>query len=85
MDYDSLFTDDLVGEISIDIEDMYFDNIWQALKNKPIEVRQLHHPDNENSQGEILVWIEMFEQNTGIIKWNPGLLTQSQKVHFNYD
>ena len=63
MDYDSLFSDDLIGETSIDIEDRYFDNRWQALRSKPIEVRQLYHPDYENSQGEVLMWIEMFDQN----------------------
>ena len=63
MDYDALFSDDLVGETSIDIEDRYFDNRWQALENKPIEVRQLYHPDYEKSQGEILMWLEMFDQN----------------------
>ena len=55
MDYDSLFSDDLIGETSIDIEDRYFDNRWQALQNKPIEVRQLYHPDYESSQGEVLM------------------------------
>ena len=63
MDYDSLFTDDLIGETSIDIEDRYFDNKWQSLQNKPIEIRQIYHPDYEKSQGEILMWIEMFDQN----------------------
>ena len=63
MDYDSLFSDDLIGETSIDIEDRYFDNRWQALESKPIEVRQLYHPDYERSQGEVLMWIEMFDKN----------------------
>ena len=63
MDYDSLFSDDLIGETDIDIEDRYFDNRWQALESKPIEVRQLYHPDYERSQGEVLMWIEMFDQN----------------------
>jgi hypothetical protein len=63
IDYDALFSDDLIGETSIDIEDRYFDNRWQALENKPIEVRQLYHPDYERSQGEVSLWIEMFDQN----------------------
>ena len=63
VDYDALFSDDLIGETSIDIEDRYFDNRWQALESKPIEVRQLYHPDYERSQGEVSLWIEMFDQN----------------------
>ena len=63
IDYDALFSDDLIGETSIDIEDRYFDNRWQELENKPIEVRQLYHPDYERSQGEVSLWIEMFDQN----------------------
>ena len=63
MDYDNLFSDDLVGETSIDIEDRYFDNRWQALESKPIEVRQLYHPDYEQSQGEVVMWLEMFDQD----------------------
>ena len=63
MDYDSLFSDDLIGETSIDIEDRYFDNRWQALVNKPIEVREIKHPDYEMSQGEVMMWLEMFDED----------------------
>ena len=63
MDYNTVFSDELIGETSIDIEDRYFDNRWQALINKPIEVRQLYHPDYEKTQGEILLWLEMFSHN----------------------
>ena len=72
MDYDTLFSDDLIGETSIDIEDRYFDNRWQSLVNKPIEVRQLYHPDYDKSQGEVMLWIDMFSQNEEykMEKWN---------------
>ena len=66
MDYDTLFSDDLIGETLIDIEDRYFDNRWQDLVNKPIEVRQLYHPDYEMSQGEVIMWLEMFDEEYGI-------------------
>ena len=72
MDYDSLFSDDLIGETAIDIEDRYFDNRWQALENKPIEIRQLYHPDYEMPQGEVMMWLEMFDQEEGnkMEPWN---------------
>ena len=66
MDYDSLFSDDLIGETSIDIEDRYFDNRWQTLVNKPIEIRKLYHPDYEVSQGEVMMWLEMYDEEEGI-------------------
>ena len=71
MDYDKLFTDDLIGETSIDIEDRYFDNRWQALRNKPIEVRKLYHPDFETPQGEVSMWLEMFNQDEQDYKMEP--------------
>ena len=72
MDYDTLFSDDLIGETSIDIEDRYFDNRWQALVNKPIEIRKLYHPDYEMSQGEVMMWLEMFDEDEGnkMEPWN---------------
>ena len=69
-DHDDLFSDDLIGETSIDIEDRYFDNRWQSLENKPIEVRQLHHPDFERPQGEVIMWLEILEKNEDI-KMDP--------------
>ena len=63
LDYDKLFSDSLIGETYIDIEDRYFDNRWQILENKPIEVRKLYHPDFERPQGEVIMWIEMYDRN----------------------
>jgi hypothetical protein len=41
MDYDPLFTDDIIGTTKIDLEDRFFSPEWQSVKEKPIEYRQL--------------------------------------------
>ena len=63
MDQDTIFKDELIGEASIDIENRYFDPTWQNLENKPIETRTFYHPDYEDSQGQITMWLEMFDKN----------------------
>ena len=72
MDYDPIFSDELIGETSIDIEDRYFDQKWRDITNKPIEIRQLHHPDYPTSQGQISMWMEIFDkdQRAEMTPWN---------------
>ena len=71
-DYNPIFKDELIGETKIDIEDRFFDCEWQNIKNKPIETRQLYNIDDEGSQGEIKLWLEIFDkdQRNNMIPWN---------------
>lgn len=59
MDYDLLFSDDLIGTTNVDLEDRYFLPEWRALQEVPIEYRQIHIPTSNVSQGVLKMWIEI--------------------------
>ena len=65
-DYNPIFKDSLIGSTSLDLEDRYFNNDWQNLKFKPIETRQLTHPDISGQQGNISLWVEIFDKTDSI-------------------
>ena len=65
-DYNPIFKDVLIGSTSLDLEDRYFNNEWQQLKFKPIETRQLTHPDITGQQGYITLWVEIFEKSDSL-------------------
>jgi hypothetical protein len=65
-DYNPIFRDELIGFTSIDLEDRYFNSEWQQLKFKPIEIRNLVHPDISGQQGSISLWVEIFDRKDSI-------------------
>ena len=58
-DYDTIFGDDLIGTTIVDLEDRYFSMEWNALREKPIEFRQIYHESSSISQGVIKCWVEI--------------------------
>lgn len=59
MDYDDLFGDDLIGTTQVDLEDRYFLPEWRALRNIPVEYRQIYHSSSVVSQGQLKMWVEI--------------------------
>ena len=60
-DWDEILSDDLIGFTVIDLEDRYYNDDWQNMKHKPVEIRPLIKPDINGPQGSIYLWLEMFE------------------------
>ena len=91
MDHNPIFKDELIGETSIDIENRYFDPRWQSLVNKPVETRTLYNPDYEEQQGQITMWLEMFDKNEEELfdVWNikpqPETTLQCRLIVFETD
>ena len=79
-DWEAILSDDLIGYTTIDLEDRYFNEDWQNLTHKPIEVRPLINPDLSGAQGQVYLWLEMFpaseKSQHHIWKINPEPITE---------
>lgn len=46
----------------MDVEDRFYDTNWNDLTYKPIETRNLYHPDFKAPQGFLTMWLEIFDK-----------------------
>ena len=60
-DWEQILSDSLIGYTTIDLEDRYFNEDWQKMIHKPVEVRPLINPDLSGPQGQVYMWLEMFK------------------------
>ena len=60
-DWEAILSDSLIGYTTIDLEDRYFNEDWQNLSHKPVEVRPLINPDIPGAQGQVYLWLEIFK------------------------
>lgn len=58
-DFDDFFGDDFIGGTEIDLDDRFYNKEWNAVKEKPIEKRNLFHPATSIFQGQINLWLEV--------------------------
>ena len=63
LDWDKNDSDDLIGSTCVDLEDRWFSAVWNAdfAKKPPLELRALTNPIATGNQGNLEVWVEMFE------------------------
>ena len=79
-DWEAILSDSLIGYTTIDLEDRYFNEDWQKMIHKPVEVRPLLNPDLSGAQGQVYMWLEMFKaqdkSKQHIWKINPEPITE---------
>ena len=71
LDYDNVFSHDLIGRASIDIESRYFHRGWANLSDKPIERIPIFSEDYFDPQGYVRLWIDILDKSETKKRNNP--------------
>eukprot|EP00743_Colponemidia_sp_Colp-15_P008352 GILK01009071.1.p1 GENE.GILK01009071.1~~GILK01009071.1.p1 ORF type:complete len:1605 (-),score=326.59 GILK01009071.1:77-4891(-) len=65
MDYDAIL-DELIGETSVDLENLWFSPDWHALDKKPLENRSLYSECSKAAQGKLQMWVEILRPKEAV-------------------
>lgn len=71
MDYDNVFSHDLIGRATIDIESRFFQRDWSNLSDKPIERIPIYSQDYFDPQGYVNLWIDILDKTETKKRNNP--------------
>lgn len=59
MDYDPIGSDDFIGATEIDLESRFFDPLWRAQVEHPVENRTINVNSIGGSVGQVRLWVEI--------------------------
>lgn len=69
-DLDDLFSDEKIGTTKIDLEDRFFNESWNKMVEKPIEVRKLLVKSCKQPKGFLRLWVEIHPSNNVPSPWD---------------